>query len=298
MLLVRNKSGAVFTVLGFSDYPELQVPLFLTFFTIYSVTVVGNLGMIVIIKINPKLHTPMYFFLSHLSFVDFCYSSIVAPKTTVSLMVEDRTISFVGCVIQFFFFCTVVVTESFLLAVMAYDLFVAICNPLLSRVAMSPRLCATLVVGSYAWGATCSLTFTYSVSKLSFLGFNTIDHIFREFSSLLSLSCSDTYLTQLLLFIFSTFDEVSTRFIILLSYVFIVAFSTCASRLTAISIFPGTTLSLYCVPSSTTSRHTAKAASVLYTVVVPMLNPLLNSLRNEDVEDTVSKIMDSKVFSY
>ena len=158
----------MFTLLGFSNYPELQVPLFLTSFTIYSVTVAGNLGMILTIKINPKLHTPMYFFLSHLPFVDFCYSSIVAPKTTVNLMVEDRTTSVVGCEIQFFFFCTIVVTESFLLAVMAYDCLVAICNPLLCMVAMSPRLCATLVVGSYAWGVACSLAFTCSVTKLSF----------------------------------------------------------------------------------------------------------------------------------
>ncbi|KAG5195807.1 hypothetical protein JEQ12_011443 [Ovis aries] len=308
----RNKSGATFTLLGFSNYPELQVPLFLTFLAIYSVTVVGNLGMIVIIKINPKLHTPMYFFLSHLSFVDFCYSSIVAPKTMVNFMVEDRTISFVGCVIQFFFFCTFVVTESFLLAVMAYDRFVAICNPLLYMVAMSPRLCATLVVGSYAWGIACSLILTCTVIKLSFQGFNTIDHFFCEFSSLLSLSCSDTYLNQLLLFIFATFNEISTLFIILLSYVFIVvtilkmhsacgrskAFSTCASHLTTISIFHGTILFLYCVPDSKNSRHTVKVASVFYTVVIPMLNPLIYSLRNKDVKDTVSKIMDSKVFSY
>ena len=122
----RNKSGATFTLLGFSNDPELQVPLFLTFLAIYSVTVVGNLGMIVTIKINPKLHIPIYFFLSHLSFVDFCYSSIIAPKTMVNLMVEDRTISFVDCVMQFFFFCTFVITESFLLGVMAYDCFVAI----------------------------------------------------------------------------------------------------------------------------------------------------------------------------
>ncbi|XP_070638240.1 olfactory receptor 5D18-like [Bos indicus] len=308
----RNKSGATFTVLGFSDYPELQVPLFLIFFTIYSVTVVGNLGMIVTIKINPKLHTPMYFFLSHPSFVDFCYSSIIARKTMVNLMVEDRTISFVVCVIQVFFFCTFVVTESFLLAVMAYDLFVAICNPLLYMVAMSPRLCAMLVVGSFAWGTTYSLAFTFSVSKLPFCGFNTINHFFCEFSSLLSVSCSDTYLNQLLLFIFATFNEVSTPFIILLSYVFIVvtifkmhsacgrrkAFSTCASCLTAISILTSTIVFLYCVPNSTTSRHTVKVVSVFYTVVIPMLNPLIYSLRNKDVNKTVSKIVGSKLFSY
>ncbi|XP_004621661.2 olfactory receptor 5D18 [Sorex araneus] len=306
----RNKSGATFILLGFSDYPELRVPLFLIFLAIYTVTVVGNIGMIVIIKINPKLHTPMYFFLSHLSFVDFCYSSIVAPKMLLNLVVEDRTISFVGCVVQFYFFCTFVVTESFLLAVMAYDRFVAICNPLLYTVAMSQKLCVMLVIGSYAWGILCSLILTCSAIKLSFQGLNTINHFFCEFSSLLSLSCSDTYINQLLLFIFATFNEVSTLLIILMSYVFIVvtilkmnsasgrrkAFSTCASHLTAITIFHGTILFLYCVPNSKNSRHTVKVASVFYTVVIPMLNPLIYSLRNKDVKDTVKKIMNTKAF--
>ncbi|CAK6449418.1 unnamed protein product [Pipistrellus nathusii] len=311
ILSERNKSGTTFILLGFSDYPELQVPLFLIFLAIYSVTVVGNIGIIVIIKINPTLHTPMYFFLSHLSFVDFCYSSIIAPKTLVNLVIEDRTISFVGCAVQFFFFCTFVVTESFLLAVMAYDRFVAICNPLLYTVAMSQKLCALLVVGSYAWGVVCSLILTCSAINLSFEGLNTINHFFCEFSSLLSLSCSDTYVNQLLLFIFATFNEVSTLLIILMSYVFILvtilkmrsaggrrkAFSTCASHLTAITIFHGTILFLYCVPNSQNSRHTVKVASVFYTVVIPMLNPLIYSMRNKDIKDTASKLMDTKVFS-
>ncbi|XP_075815519.1 olfactory receptor 5D18 [Microtus pennsylvanicus] len=306
-----NNSGAIFTLLGFSDYPELKVPLFLIFLTIYSITVVGNIGMILIIRINPKLHTPMYFFLSHLSFVDFCYSSIVAPKMLVNLVIIDRTITFIGCLVQFFFFCTFVVTESFLLGVMAYDRFVAICNPLLYTVAMSQRLCALLVLGSYAWGIVCSLILTCSALNLSFRGFNMINHFFCEFSSLLSLSCSDTSISQLLLFIFATFNEISTLLIILLSYVLIVvtilkmnsasgrrkAFSTCASHLTAITIFHGTILFLYCVPNSKNSRHTVKVASVFYTVVIPMLNPLIYSLRNKDVKDTVRKIIDTKVFS-
>nr|NP_001375547.2 olfactory receptor family 5 subfamily D member 18 [Canis lupus familiaris] len=312
LLSERNKSGATFTLLGFSDYPELQIPLFLIFLAIYSVTVVGNLGMIVIIKINPKLHTPMYFFLSHLSVVDFCYSSIIAPKALANLVAEDRTISFPGCVVQFFFFCTFVVAESFLLAVMAYDRFVAICNPLLYTVTVSQKLCAMLVVGSYAWRVACSLILTCSVVKLSFQGFNTINHFFCEFSALISLSCSDTYISQLLLFIFATFNEVSTLLIILLSYVFIVvtilkmrsasgrrkAFSTCASHLTAITIFHGTILFLYCVPNSKNSRHTVKVASVFYTVVIAMLNPLIYSLRNKDVKGTVSKLIGTKVFSF
>ncbi|XP_045341188.1 olfactory receptor 5D18-like [Leopardus geoffroyi] len=310
LLSERNKTGAVFTLLGFSDYPELQVPLFLIFLAIYSVTVVGNIGMIVIIKISSKLHTPMYFFLSHLSFVDFCYSSIIVPKTLANLVVEDRTISFPGCIVQYFFFCTFVVAESFLLAVMAYDRFVAICNPLLYTAAMSQKLCAMLVVGSYAWGVACSLILTCSAVRLSFQGFNTINHFFCEFSALLSLSCSDIYINQLLLFIFATFSVVSTLLIILMSYVFIIvtilkmrsasgrrkAFSTCASHLTAITIFYGTIVFLYCVPNSKNSRNTVKVASVFYTVVIPMLNPLIYSLRNKDVKDTVSKI--TKVFSF
>nr|XP_012302509.2 olfactory receptor 5D18 [Aotus nancymaae] len=310
LLADRNTSGTTFTLLGFSDYPELQVPLFLVFLAIYSVTVVGNIGLIAIIKINPKLHTPMYFFLSHLSFVDFCYSSIIAPKMLVSLVVKDRTISFLDCVVQFFFFCTFVVTESFLLAVMAYDRFVAICNPLVYTVAMSQKLCVVLVVGSYAWGITCSVILTCSALKLSFHGFNTINHFFCELSSLISLSCSNTSLNQWLLFFFATSNEVSTLLIILTSYVFIVvtilkmrysgrpkAFSTCASHLTAITIFHGTILFIYRVPNSKNSRHTVKVASVFYTVVIPMLNPLIYSLRNKDVKYTVTKILDSKVFT-
>uniref|UniRef100_A0A8C2V0C2 Olfactory receptor n=1 Tax=Chinchilla lanigera TaxID=34839 RepID=A0A8C2V0C2_CHILA len=300
-----NQSGAMFTLLGFSDYPKQQIPLFLTFLAIYSVTVVGNIGMVVIIKINPKLHTPMYFFLSHLSFVDFCYSSVIAPKMLVNLIARDRSISF-------FFFCTFVVTEAFLLAAMAYDRFVAICNPLLYSVAMSQKLCAMLVAGSYSWGVACSLTLTCSALQLSFHDFNIIDHFFCEFSALLSLSCSDTYMNQLLLFIFAIFIATVTLLIILLSYLFIVvtvlkmrsaigrlkAFSTCASHLTAIAIFYGTILFLYCVPNSKNSRHTVKVASVFYTVVIPMLNPLIYSLRNKDVKDTVRMFLNTKLFSY
>ncbi|CAH6788330.1 olfactory receptor 5D16 [Phodopus roborovskii] len=308
---INLTSKVTFTLLGFSDYPELRVPLFLLFLAIYSFSVVGNLGMIVIIKINPKLHTPMYFFLSHLSFADFCYSSIITPKMLVNLVIEDRTISFLGCIIQFFFFCTFVVTELILFAVMAYDRFVAVCNPLLYTVVMSQRLCALLVLGSYAWGVVCSLTLTCSALKLYFRGFNTINHFFCELSSLIALSCSDSHISQLLLFIVATFNEVGTLFIILTSYLFIIVtalkmhsssghrkvFSTCASHMTAITIFHGTILFLYCVPSSKNTRHTVKVASVFYTVVIPMLNPLIYSLRNKDVKDTVNKMMNVRYFS-
>ncbi|XP_040860025.1 olfactory receptor 5D18-like [Ochotona curzoniae] len=302
-------SEATFILLGFSDSPALQVPLFLVFLVVYSFSVVGNLGMIMIITVNPALHTPMYFFLSHLSFVDFCFSSIIAPKMLVNLIAEDRTISFTECIVQYFLFCTFVVTEAILLSVMAYDRFVAICNPLLYVITMSPKLCVMLVIGSYTWGMTCSMVLTCFALKLSFHGVNTINHFFCEFSSLLSLSCSDTHTHQLLLFIFATFNAVSTLLLILMSYVFIVvtilkmhsasgrrkAFSTCASHLTAITIFYGTILFLYCVPNSQNSRNTFKVASVFYTVVIPMLNPLIYSLRNKEAKDTLAKIISSKV---
>ncbi|KFO37330.1 olfactory receptor 5D16 [Fukomys damarensis] len=308
----NTTSEATFTLLGFSDYPELKAPLFLVFLAIYSFSVLGNLGMIVIIKINPRLYTPMYFFLSHLSFADFCYSTITAPKMLVNLVVEDRSISFSGCMVQFFLFCSFVVTELVLFAVMAYDRFVAVCNPLLYTVVMSQKLCALLVLGSYTWGVVCSLTLTCSALKLDFQGLNTINHFFCELSSLISLSCSDSHLSQVLLFTVATFNEISTLFIILTSYLFIVgttlkmpsasghrkAFSTCASHLTAISIFHGTILFLYCVPNSKNSRHTVKVASVFYTVVIPMLNPLIYSMRNKEVKDTVHKILNTKFFSY
>ncbi|XP_052579606.1 olfactory receptor 5D18-like [Peromyscus californicus insignis] len=307
-LTYGNNSEPMFTLLGFSDYPELKVPLFLVFLSIYSITVVGNIGIILLIRINSKLHTPMYFFLSHLSFVDFCYSSVIAPKMLVNLVARDRTISFIECIVQYFFFAIFVVTESILLVAMAYDRFVAICSPLLYTVTMSQKVCISLVVGSYAWGLTCSLTMTGSAVQLSFVGFNVIDHFFCEFASLLALSCSNTHFNQILLFSLSTVNAISTLLIILLSYMFILvtilkmqsssgrhkAFSTCASHLATITIFYGTILFLYSVPNSKNSKLTLKVASLFYTLVIPMVNPLIYSVRNKDVKDTIRKIMDIK----
>ncbi|XP_047393876.1 olfactory receptor 5D14-like [Sciurus carolinensis] len=306
-MAVRNLSvETTFTLLGFTDHPEFQVPLFLVFLLVYIITVVGNLGMIVIIKINPKFHTPMYFFLSHLSFIDFCYSSIITPKLLENLVLADKSIFYSSCMLQYFLSCTAVVTKSFLLAVMAYDRFVAICNSLLCTVVMSQRL---LVAGSYIWGMFGPLVLLCYALRLSFSGFNVINHFFCEYTALIAVSSSDIHLPHLLLFGSATFNEVSTLLIILTSYVFIVvtvlkihsasgrrkAFSTCASHLTAIAIFHGTILSLYCVPNSKNSRQTVKVASVFYTVINPMLKLLIYSLRNKDVKEAVWKLVDKKV---
>ncbi|XP_062053945.1 olfactory receptor 5D14 isoform X2 [Lepus europaeus] len=313
VMSARNLSVKIsFALLGFADYPELQLPLFLLFLLMYIITVVGNLGMIVIIKVNPKFHTPMYFFLSHLSFVDFCYSTIITPKLLENLVVADKGILYFSCMLQYFLSCTAVVTESFLLAVMAYDRFVAICNPLLYTVAMSQRLCVLLVAGSYLWGMFGPLVLLFYALQLNFFGHSVINHFFCEYTALITVSSSDTHIPHLLLFGFATFNEVSTLLIILTSYIFIFvtvlkirsasghrkAFSTCASHLTAITIFHGTILSLYCVPNSKNSRQTVKVASVFYTVVNPMLNPLIYSLRNKDVKDAFRKLIDIKMPHY
>ncbi|XP_062951747.1 olfactory receptor 5D14 [Cynocephalus volans] len=306
----RNLSvETTFALLGFTDYPELQIPLFLVFLIMYVITVVGNVGMIVLIKIDPKLHTPMYFFLSHLSFVDLCYSSIITPKLLENLVMVDQSIFYLSCMLQYFLSCTAVVTESFLLAVMAYDRFVAICNPLLYTVAMPQRLCDLLVARSYLWGMTGPLVLLCYALHLNFSGHNVINHFFCEYTALIAVSSSDVHIPHLLLFAFATFNEVSTLLVILMSYVFILvtvlkiqstsgrrkAFSTCASHLTVITIFHGTILSLYCVPNSKNSQQTVKVASIFYTVVNPMLNPLIYSLRNKDVKDAFRKLMHRKV---
>ncbi|XP_057584666.1 olfactory receptor 5D13-like [Hippopotamus amphibius kiboko] len=297
----RNKGneGGGFTLilLGFSEYPELQLPLFLGFLTIYMVTVLGKLGMVLIIKISPRLHTPMYFFLSHLSFVDFCYSTVVTPKLLENLVVEDRTISFTGCIMQFFFACTFVVTETFLLSVMAYDRFVAVCKPLHYTTAMSQKLCSLLVCGTYSWSIACSFIYTYFLLTLSFCQNNVINNFVCEHADIVALSCSHPYISQEMVLVSATFSEISSLMIILTSYVFTFitvmrmpstggrhkAFSTCASHLTAITILHGTILFLYCVPDSKSSWLMVKVCSLFYTVVIPMLNPLIYSLRNKEV---------------
>ncbi|XP_003802480.1 olfactory receptor 5D18-like [Otolemur garnettii] len=305
----NQSSVTTFILLGFSEYPQLQAPLFLVFLAIYTVTMLGNLGIIVVVRVNPKLHTPMYFFLSHLSFLDMCYSSVFTPKLLETLVVEDRTISFSVCMVQFFFVCAFVIVEMFMLAVMAYDRFVAVCNPLLYTVTMSHKLCALLVAGTYLWGGLCSLTLTYSLLQLSYCGPNIINHFGCEYSAILSLACSDPSFSQMACLVISIFNEACSLLVILASYVFIVvtilkmpstgglqkAFSTCASHLTAITIFHGIILLLYCVPNSNNSWLLDNVATVLFTIVIPMLNPLIYSLRNKDVKETVRSLIISRL---
>ncbi|XP_074083992.1 olfactory receptor 5D18-like [Macrotis lagotis] len=308
MISDRNQSNTpIFILLGFSEYPDLQILLLLIFLTIYVISVVGNLGMITIIIMKPKLHTQMYFFLKHLSFVDFCYSTPITPKLLENLVAQDKTISIPNCFTQFFFFALCVLTETSILAVMAYDHFVAICNPLLYFAIMSQKFCALLMAAAFSWGIFFSLVYNASL-LLSFCGTNIIDNFLCEYSGILSASCSDKYVSEMILFILANFNMMSTLIIICTSYVFIFitvmkmhsvrarhkTFSTCASHLTAVGIFYGTVFFLYCIPKTKSSWFTLKLGSVFYTVVIPMLNPLIYSLRNNDVKEILRNLISWK----
>ncbi|NXU80818.1 O1019 protein, partial [Oreotrochilus melanogaster] len=287
-----------FSFTGFTEDPVAQVLLFLMFLLIYLVSLLGNLGMITLIRASPQLHTPMYCFLGNLAFADLCSSTVITPKMLVDFLGEKRTIAYSGGVAQVFVFDLFGMTECFLLASMAYDRFVAICQPLLYSFAMSPKCCSQLVVGSYLVGLANGVGQTLSMLSLSFCSSSTIDLFFCDISPLIALSTSDTNLSHLILRTSASLFGLSSISIILVSYLAIIstllsirsssgklkAFSTCTSHLSTVSIFYGTSLFMYLKPSSDSSRED-KWAAVLYTVVTPMLNPLIYSLRNKEVKE-------------
>ncbi|KAM6159711.1 olfactory receptor 5B21-like isoform 2-T2 [Erethizon dorsatum] len=292
-----------FILLGLTDDPSLQVPLLLVFLFIYLITVVGNGGMIVIILSDSQLHTPMYFFLSNLSFVDLGYSSAVAPKTVAALQSGDKVISYNGCAAQFFFFVGFATVECYLLASMAYDRHAAVCRPLHYTTTMTAGVCASLVVGSYVCGFLNASIHTADTFRLSFCGSNEVNHFFCDSPPLLALACSNTRTSKLVVFFVVGFNVFFTLLVILISYLFIYtaihsmrsaegrkkAFSTCASHLTAVSLFYGTIIFMYLHPGSAQSMDTDKITSVFYSVVIPMLNPLIYSLRNKEVKSAFKK---------
>ncbi|XP_058383549.1 olfactory receptor 5W2-like [Diceros bicornis minor] len=293
-----------FILLGLSDRQEAQQGLFVLFLLVYGVTVIANLGMILLIKMEPRLHTPMYYFLSNLSFCDVCYSSTVSPKMLADFLSEQKRIPHSFCSIQMYFWGVFADVECLMLAVMAYDRYVAICNPLLYTFVMSRRVCTQLVAIVYLEGLVDSAIFTYCTFQLSFCNSNIINHFFCDIPPLLALSSSDTTINEIVLFTFSTCVLGCSIITVLLSYSYIIttilrmnsaegrrkAFSTCTSHLTAVAIFHGTLLFMYLRPSSSYSMDTDKTASVFYTVVIPMLNPLIYSLRNKDVKGALKKI--------
>ncbi|XP_027690922.1 olfactory receptor 145-like [Vombatus ursinus] len=306
----NDTSVSEFILAGLTDQPELQVPLFFLFLGIYVVTVVGNLGLIILIGLNSHLHTPMYYFLFNLSFVDLCYSSSIIPKMLVNFVSEKNIISYPGCMTQLYFFCFLVISESFLLSAMAYDRYVAICKPLLYNITMSYQVCSLLAFSAYVMGFSGAMAHTGSMLRLSFCNNNIINHYMCDILPLLELSCTSTYVNELVVFIFVSIDIGVPTVTIFISYALILfsilhinstegrskAFSTCSSHIIAVSLFFGSGAFMYLKPSSLLSMSQGKVSSVFYTIVVPMLNPLIYSLRNKDVKLAVRKILSRRIF--
>ncbi|NXR43939.1 O1030 protein, partial [Hippolais icterina] len=300
--------SAHFVLLGFSEQGNAQVVLFVVFLAIYVVTVLGNVGLLVSIRLVARLHTPMYFFLSSLSFLDLCYSSCIAPRLLRDLLHEDKAISHAACLTQFYFYVAFATTECYLLAAMAYDRYVAVCHPLLYSLSMSPGICTLLVAGSCLTGAATSALHTGLALRLSFCGPNVIDHFCCEGPPLFALSCTDPAPNELAMFFMAGFHLAATVLAILLSYAFILAaalgtrsaagkrkaFSTCASHLAVVVLFYGSLVSMYSRPVSRSSQERDKVASVFYAMVTPMLNPFIYSLRNQDVKAGLWRLMGRK----
>ncbi|CAH6788338.1 olfactory receptor 5W2 [Phodopus roborovskii] len=293
---------------GITNNSDMKITLFTMFLLIYLTNLLANLGMIILIWMDSQLHTPMYFFLSHLSFCDLSYSTAIGPKMLVDLLAEKKSIPMVGCALQFLTFCVFADSECLLLAVMAFDRYQAISNPLLYTVKMSNRLCSLLVVGVYLVGTADALIHTSLTFHLCFCGSNEINHFFCDVPPLLLLSCSNTKANELAIFTIFGCIELSTISGVLVSYCYIIssvlkissaegrfkAFSTCASHLTAVAIFQGTMLFMYFRPTSSYSLDQDKMTSLFYTLVIPMLNPLIYSLRNKDVKNALEKLKNKR----
>ena len=284
------------------------MPLFVLFLSIYLFTVAGNLGLILVIRTDSRLNTPMYFFLSNLAFVDFCYSSVITPKMLGNFLYKQNVISFNGCAAQLGCFLAFMTAECLLLASMAYDRYVAICNPLLYTVVMSPGICVQLVAAPYGYSFLVALFHTILTFRLSYCHSNVINHFYCDDVPLLRLTCSDTHSKQLWIFACAGLMFISSLLVVSVSYMYIIsailkmrsaegrrkAFSTCGSHMLAVTIFYGTLIFMYLQPSSNHSLDTDKMASVFYTVIIPMLNPLIYSLRNKEVKDALKKVIMSR----
>ncbi|XP_058382898.1 olfactory receptor 8K3-like [Diceros bicornis minor] len=292
-----------FILMGITDRPELQAPLFVLFLIIYVISVVGNLGLVILTKMDSRLQTPMYFFLRHLAFTDLGYSTTVGPKMLVNFVVDQNTISYYFCATQLAFFTVFILSELLILSAMSYDRYVAICNPLLYTVIMSQRVCHVLVAIPYLYSTLVSLLVTVKIFNLSSCGYNVIHHFYCDSLPLISLLCSNTREIEMIILILAGFDLIALL-IVLVSYLLILrailrmnsaegrrkAFSTCGSHLTVVTVFYGTLIFIYAQPKSSHSFDTDKMASIFYSLIIPMLNPLIYSLRNTDVKYALHKL--------
>nr|XP_002722149.2 olfactory receptor 7A17-like [Oryctolagus cuniculus] len=305
----RNGTQIIeFLLLGFSEDPALQPLIFGLFLSMYLVTVAGNLLIILAILSDPHLHTPMYFFLSNLSLVDVCFTSTTVPKMLVNIQTQSKAITHAGCITQIYFFILFGVLDNFLLTVMAYDRFVAICHPLHYKVTMNPGLCVQLVLVSWVISVLNSLSHSLMVLRLSFCTHLEIPHFFCELKKVVLLACSDTFPNDMVMYFSAGLVFCGPLAGILYSYSKIIssiraissaqgkykAFSTCASHLSVVFLFYCTCLGVYFSSSATHNSHSTATASVMYSVVTPMLNPFIYSLRNKDMMGALKRLFTGK----
>ncbi|XP_007526013.2 olfactory receptor 1M1-like [Erinaceus europaeus] len=305
----RNQTSALeFILLGLAENPNHETLLYILFLLMYVVTVVGNLLIILAISSDPHLHTPMYFFLANLSWVDFCLATNTMPQMLVNIQRKSKSISYPRCLTQMYFFHFIGIMDSVLIAVMAYDRFVAICHPLHYTTIMSPRLCGLLVGGPWLFSFVISLTHILLIGRLVFCGHNELPHYFCDLTPLLRLSCTDTTINQIFVLIVAGMVIATPFFCILASYARIIvaiwkvpsvggrkkAFSTCSSHLSVVALLYGTTIGVYLCPSSVRTAVKEKASAVMYTAVTPMLNPFIYSLRNKDLKGALKKLINRK----
>ena len=277
----------------------------------YLATILGNLLILLVSSLDSHLHIPMYFFLCNLSFVDICFSSTTVPKVLANHILGSQTISFSGCLMQMYFLFEFADMDNFLLAVMAYDRFVAVCHPLHYSAKMTPQLCALLVTGSWVTASLNALLHTLLMARLSFCADNAIPHFFCDVTPLLKLACSDTHVNEVMILSEGALIMITPFVCILASYVLITcavlripstkgrwkAFSTCGSHLAVVFLFYGTIIFLYFNPLSSHAAETDVAAAVMFSVVTPMLNPFIYSLRNQDIKGALGKVIAMKFFS-
>ncbi|XP_037377187.1 olfactory receptor 5A1-like [Talpa occidentalis] len=298
-------SVTMFVLLGISEDKELQLSLFPVFLLIYLVTLFWNLGLITLIRMDSHLHTPMYFFLSALSFIDICYTSSISPRMLADLFKDKKVISFFACASQFFLASWMGQAECCLLAAMAYDRYVAIGNPLQYSTIMAPGLCWKMVSAALVCGFLSGLVEAITGFELYFCGPNVIQHFFCNITEIMSLSCSNPFIGQMSLFLVILFVAGGSMVIVLLSYGFIAAsilklssvkgstkaFNTCASHLVVVTLFFGTALAVYLHPSSGHSTKQNRFLSVFYIIIIPMLNPFIYSLRNKEIKEALRRVM-------
>ncbi|KAM5186061.1 olfactory receptor 5B3-like [Callospermophilus lateralis] len=298
--MLNNTDVKAFILEGLTNDPELQVPLCVLFSLVYLVTVLGNLGVVLLILLDTRLHTPMYFFLSNFSLVDFGYSSSVTPKVMAGFLEEVKAISYNACAAQMFFFTAFASLENVILALMAYDRYVAVCKPLHYTTIMTKSVCVRLILGSYLCGFLNASVHTLNTFGLSYCQSNVVHHFFCDLPAVMILSCSDKHISGMVLIVASSVNVICALLVILISYLLIFitvwkmhsakGLSTCASHLTAVSIFYGTVIFMYFQPTSRHSMDTDKMASVFYVIIIPMLNPMVYSLRNKEVKSAFQKI--------